>query len=167
MITICTSTISDIIVDTIDGFAQKSHLSEVFTSVIIIPFFSNIAEQVSAILFAYRNKMDLCVGITAGSAIQISLCVLPGCVLIGWAMDRSMTLFFNGFETCCLVMGVLSVSVVLQKGNTNWLAGLFFIGIYLMIAAGFWFHSREDLSFDEEDELNNSNSTVSDRHLNY
>eukprot|EP00594_Rhizosolenia_setigera_P012938 CAMPEP_0178976814 /NCGR_PEP_ID=MMETSP0789-20121207/24081_1 /TAXON_ID=3005 /ORGANISM="Rhizosolenia setigera, Strain CCMP 1694" /LENGTH=162 /DNA_ID=CAMNT_0020666021 /DNA_START=240 /DNA_END=724 /DNA_ORIENTATION=- len=43
VITICTSTISDIIVDTIDGFAQKSHLSEVFTSVIIIPFFSNIA----------------------------------------------------------------------------------------------------------------------------
>lgn len=149
-ITVCISAMSDIIVDTIDGFAQKSHMSEIFTSVIIIPFFSNIAEQVSAVIFAYRNKMDLCVGITAGSAIQISLCVLPGTVLIGWAMDRSMSLFFGGFETICLVMGVLSVSVILQGGTTNWLAGLFFISIYHMIAAGFWFHSREDLSTDEE-----------------
>lgn len=150
IITMGISSMSHIIVDTIDGFAQKSHISEVFTSVVIIPFFSNIAEQVSAVIFAYRNKMDLCVGITAGSAIQISLCVLPGSVLIGWVMDRSMSLFFNGFETCCLVMAVLSVSVILQGGTTNWLAGLFFISIYLMIAAGFWFHSIEDLSTDEE-----------------
>ena len=149
-ITVCISSMSDIIVDTIDGFAQKSHISEVFTSVIIIPFFSNIAEQVSAVIFAYRNKMDLCVGITAGSAIQISLCVLPGSVLIGWAMDRSMSLLFDGYEACCIVMAVLSVSVILQGGTTNWLAGLTFISIYTIIAAGFWFHSVEDLSIDEE-----------------
>lgn len=149
-ITIAISAMSDVLVDTIDGFALKSHISEVFTSVVVLPFFSNIAEQVSAVLFAYRNKMDLCVGITAGSAVQISLGVLPGTVLIGWAMDRSMSLFFNGFETCCLLMGVLSVSVILQGGTTNWLAGLFFIGVYLMIAAGFWFHLSEDLSTDEE-----------------
>ena len=61
-----------------------------------------------------------------------------------------MSLFFNGFETCCLVMAVLSVSVILQGGTTNWLAGLYFIAIYLLIAAGFWFHEREDLSTDEE-----------------
>ena len=58
--------------DTIDGFAARSKMSEVFTSVIIIPFFSNIAEMVSAIIFAYKNKMDLCIGVTVGSAIQIA-----------------------------------------------------------------------------------------------
>lgn len=63
---------SGIVVDTIDGFADKSKISEVFASVIIIPFFSNIAEAVSAIIFAYKNKMDLCIGVTVGSAIQIA-----------------------------------------------------------------------------------------------
>lgn len=63
---------SGIIVDTIDGFAMRSTVSEVFTSVIIVPYFSNIAEQVSAIIFAYKNKMDLCIGVTVGSAIQIA-----------------------------------------------------------------------------------------------
>lgn len=50
---------------------------------------------VSAVIFAYRNEMDLCIGITVGSAVQIALFVLPGSVLIGWAMDRSMSLFFR------------------------------------------------------------------------
>jgi Ca2+:H+ antiporter len=69
----------------------------------VVPFFSNIAEQTLSILFAYRNEIDLCVGITVGSAVQISLFVLPGSVLIGW-MVGSMSLFFHGFETASLLM---------------------------------------------------------------
>lgn len=155
-ITLCISAMSDIIVQTIDGFAFRVKLSEVFTALIVVPIFSNIAEQTSSILFAYRNKMDLCVGITVGSAIQISLFVLPGCVLIGWVVDRSMSLFFQGFETMCLVMGVLSVSAVLQGGTSNWLTGFFCIGVYMMIAAGFYFHEVEDLSTDEELKMHNA-----------
>ena len=124
---------SDILVDTIDGFAYKYGISEVFISLVILPYFSNIAVQgrlhyiflfndleigvfcltfywhrllhqfhveymffiVSAVIFAYRNEMDLCIGITVGSAVQIALFVLPGSVLIGWAMDHSMSLFFR------------------------------------------------------------------------
>ena len=55
---------SDILVDTIDGFAHRMSVSEVFTSMVVIPFFSNVAEQVSAFIFAYRNEMDLCIGVT-------------------------------------------------------------------------------------------------------
>jgi Ca2+:H+ antiporter len=141
---------SDILVDTIDGFAARCDLSEVFTSMVIVPFFSNVAEQVSAILFAYRNEMDLCVGVTVGSAIQIACFVLPGCVLIGMFVDRSMTLFMGGYETCCLFFGVVVVAAVLQGGTTNWLVGTALIGIYTMLAAGFWFHDMEDLAIDAE-----------------
>jgi Ca2+:H+ antiporter len=150
IITLCISAMSDILVDTIDGFASRCDLSEVFTSMVIVPFFSNVAEQVSAILFAYRNEMDLCVGVTVGSAIQIACFVLPGCVLIGMFVDRSMTLFMGGYETCCLFFGVVVVAAVLQGGTTNWLVGMSLIGIYAMLAAGFWFHEIEDLSIDAE-----------------
>jgi Ca2+/H+ antiporter len=44
IITAIISVLSDIIVETIDGFAARSKMSEVFTSVIIIPYFSNIGE---------------------------------------------------------------------------------------------------------------------------
>ena len=150
IITLCISAMSGILVDTIDGFAVRCHLSEIFTSMVIVPFFSNVAEQVSAILFAYKNKMDLCVGVTVGSAIQIATFVLPSCVVIAMLMDRSLTLYFRGYETTCLFLSVVCVACVLQGGTTNWLVGATLMGIYAMIAAGFWFHEIENLSVDEE-----------------
>jgi len=150
IITLAVSAMSEILVDTIDGFAIRLHISEVFTSMVIVPFFSNVAEQVSAILFAYRNEMDLCVGVTVGSAIQVASFVLPGCVIIGWFVDRSMTLYFHAYETVCLFLAVVVVAAILQGGTTNWLVGATCISVYVMIATGFWFHSLEDLSVDAE-----------------
>jgi Ca2+:H+ antiporter len=160
IITLCISAMSDILVDTIDGFAYRCHISEVFTSMVIVPFFSNVAEQVSAIIFAYRNEMDLCVGVTVGSAIQVATFVLPGCVLIGMFVDRSMTLFFRGYETCCLFLSVVVVAAILQGGTTNWLVGTSLIGVYVMIAAGFWFHELENLSTDAELIYNNDTNRM-------
>lgn len=150
IITFAVSAMSEILVDTIDGFAKRFHISEVFTSMVIVPFFSNVAEQVSAILFAYRNEMDLCVGVTVGSAIQVASFVLPGCVIIGWLVDRSMTLYFHAYETVCLFLAVVVVAAFLQGGTTNWLVGATCISVYVMIATGFWFHTTEYLSVDAE-----------------
>ncbi|KAL7568134.1 hypothetical protein ACA910_019528 [Epithemia clementina (nom. ined.)] len=159
IITVCISVMSDLLVDTIDGFAQRLHLSEVFTSMVIIPFFSNVAEQVSAFLFAYRDEMDLCVGVTVGSAIQIATFVLPGSVIIGYFMDRSMTLYFHGYETVCLFFAVVVVGAILQGGTTNWMTGAMLVGIYIMFASGIWFHELESLTTnDDEYTYNNNNS---------
>ena len=150
IITLCVSAITDVLVETIDGFALRMGVSQVFTSMVIVPFFSNVAEQVSAFIFAYRNEMDLCVGVTVGSAIQIATFVLPGSVLIGMVMDRSMTLFFHGYETVSLFFGVIVVGAVLQSGSTNWLVGAILVGIYIIFASGIWFHEFEELTIDAE-----------------
>jgi Ca2+:H+ antiporter len=158
LITCAISSLSDVIVDTIDGFAYRSKLSEVFTSIIIIPFFSNIAEQVSAVIFAFRNKMDLCIGVTVGSAAQVALFILPGTVLVGWYMDRPMSLYFQGYEVCCLLLSVICVGSVLQGGSTNWMSGFICIGIYWMIASGFSFHVDERLSWETQMAKNSTRS---------
>ncbi|CAB9516045.1 Vacuolar cation/proton exchanger [Seminavis robusta] len=156
IITLCISSMSDILVDTLEGFAQRSNLSQVFTSLVVVPYFSNIAEQASAILFAYRNEMDLCIGVTVGSAVQIGALVMPGSVLIGYMMDRSMTLYFHGFETMCYLFAVVVVAAVVQGGTTNWLVGATMIGVYVMMAAGFWVHETENLSIDAEMVIRNT-----------
>jgi Ca2+:H+ antiporter len=150
---------SDILVDTLEGFAQRANLSQVFTSLVVVPYFSNIAEQASAILFAYRNEMDLCIGVSVGSAIQIGALVMPGSVLIGYLMDRSMTLYFHGFETMCYLFAVVVVGAVVQGGTTNWLVGATMIAIYVMMAAGFWVHETENLSVDAESFIRNTTGT--------
>jgi len=56
----------------------------------------------------------------------------------------------RGFETCCLIFSVVSVAAVLQGGTTNWLVGAYLLGVYFMIAAGFFYHELENLSIDGE-----------------
>merc|ERR1712228_829917 len=86
----------------------------------------------------------------SGKCCSDSFVSAPRKLLIGWAMERSMSLFFRGFETCCLIFSVVSVAAVLQGGTTNWLVGMYLLGVYFMIAAGFWFHELENLSVDGE-----------------
>jgi Ca2+/H+ antiporter len=160
ILTLCISTLSDILVDTIDDFALSMRLSEVFTSMVVIPFFSNVAEQVSAFIFAYRNEMDLCVAVTIGSAVQIATFVLPGAVLIGMFMDRSMTLFFGAYETTCLFFSVLVVGAVLTSGTSNWLTGAMLVGIYVIFASGIWFHELEILTVDQEDSMGTTTDPI-------
>jgi len=138
MITLCIGAISDVLVDSLQGFAKRMDISEIFTSMIVVPFFSNVAEQVSAFLFAYRNEMDLVVGVTVGSAIQIATLVLPGSVLLGLFMGKSMTLCFQAYETVALLFSVVVVSAVLHGGTTNWLVGVLLVGMYLLFAGGVW-----------------------------
>eukprot|EP00588_Corethron_pennatum_P007760 CAMPEP_0194284768 /NCGR_PEP_ID=MMETSP0169-20130528/28506_1 /TAXON_ID=218684 /ORGANISM="Corethron pennatum, Strain L29A3" /LENGTH=212 /DNA_ID=CAMNT_0039030683 /DNA_START=975 /DNA_END=1609 /DNA_ORIENTATION=- len=143
LVSVYISVMSDVLIGSIGDFASEYEISEVFTAAIILPIFSNFAEQSSAVYFAYKNKINLCIAITLGSAIQIALQVLPGCVLYGWVKGKNMTLFFRGYETASLVISVLIVSCVLQGGTTNWLVGIFLMGTYFIVASGFWFHEME------------------------
>ena len=61
-----------------------------------------------------------------------------------------MTLYFHSYETACLFFCTVLVAAVLQGGSTNWLVGAMLIGIYIMFAAGIWFHEVENLSVDED-----------------
>ncbi|GMH71138.1 hypothetical protein TL16_g10964, partial [Triparma laevis f. inornata] len=135
--------LSDVLVGTIEAFTERNGLNPVFTASIVIPIFGNAAEHAASVMFAYRNKMDICLGIAVGSSIQIALCVLPACVLLGWITDREFSLYFEGYETACLVMTVMTVSFFLVGGTSNWLIGALFIGLYMIIAWGFWIHEKE------------------------
>ncbi|KAH7140464.1 hypothetical protein B0J13DRAFT_557801 [Dactylonectria estremocensis] len=46
-----------------------------------------------------KNKMDLAIGVAVGSSIQIAIFVTPLVVILGWVMDKEMSLFFTLFET--------------------------------------------------------------------
>jgi hypothetical protein len=59
-----------------------------------------------------------------------------------------------------VALAVIVVAAVLQGGTTNWLVGMTLIGVYVMMASGFWFHELEDLSTDAEIAILNSMSRV-------
>lgn len=69
--------------DAINDVSVKSGLSEAFLGLIILPIAGNACEHITAVLVAYKDKMDLAIGVALGSSIQIAIFVLPVLVLIG------------------------------------------------------------------------------------
>ena len=132
--------------NTLEEFTTKHNISAVFVAAVILPLFGNAAEHAASIVFAYRNKMDICLGIAIGSSIQIALCVIPFCVLIGWATGRELSLFFDGFETASLFVAVVTVCFLLQGGTSNWLVGLLLVCVYAIVCMGFWIHKLETIN---------------------
>lgn len=96
--TIIVAVAAEYLVDSIDSIVESAKISKTFIGLILIPIVGNAAEHVTAVVVAWRDKMDLAMGVAIGSSIQIALLVTPFLVVLGWAvLDQPLTL---RFETC-------------------------------------------------------------------
>lgn len=146
---LCTATalvafFSKFLVASIDGYCESSGVSRTFVGLIILPIVGNAVEHITAVTVAMKDKMDLSMGVAIGSCTQISLFVVPLTVLVGWAMDKPMTLNFPHFEIILYVLSVVTVSIVINYPKVNWLQGSLLITTYLLIAVGFWYEAVVD-----------------------
>jgi calcium/proton exchanger cax len=62
---------AEFLVDAIPDMIASSPVSEAFIGLIILPIVGNAAEHVTAVTVATKNKMDLSIGVSVGSSIQI------------------------------------------------------------------------------------------------
>lgn len=62
---------AEFLVDAIPLMIESSDVSEAFIGLIILPIVGNAAEHVTAVSVATKNKMDLSIGVSVGSSIQI------------------------------------------------------------------------------------------------
>lgn len=133
---------AEFLVSTIDDVTHSGGwLSESIIGLIILPIVGNMAEYITVVTVAMREKLDLAVAVSIGSSIQIALCVTPLTVLASWIMDREMILTFNYFEMSTLVGSVLLVNLIILGGGgeaadpaANSLKGGLMCGCYAMIA---------------------------------
>src|SRR5215218_9912422 len=82
--------ISEFLVGAIESARESLGLTEVFVGVIVVAIIGNAAEHSSAILMALRNKMDISIGIAAGSSLQIALFVAPLLVFASYLFDKQL-----------------------------------------------------------------------------
>src|SRR6202022_307775 len=90
--------ISDILVRSIEPVALRLGLTQLFIGVVVVAVVGNAAEHTSAIVMAAKNRMDLTLQITIGSATQIVMLVAPVLVLTSIVFAKPMNRFFNTFE---------------------------------------------------------------------
>jgi len=132
--------VSDILVDSIEPLVAKLGWSQLFVGVIFVAVVGNAAEHFSAVVVARKNRMDLALQISIGSATQIVLVVAPALVILGALLGQPMNLIFGTFELVALVLAVLIVNFVVQDGESNWLEGLQLLAAYLIMAIAFYLH---------------------------
>ncbi|KAF6827772.1 sodium calcium [Colletotrichum plurivorum] len=132
---------AEFLVGTIDEVTHQGHLSEAVIGLIILPIVGNVAEYVTVVTVASREKLDLALAVAVGSSIQIALCVAPLTVVAGWTMSRDLSLNFNLFEVAALMGTALLVShLVLSDGNgvlrASGLKGALMCACYVIIGFG-------------------------------
>lgn len=138
LVTLAVAVCAEYLVDSIDAIVEELHISKTFIGLILLPIVGNAAEHVTACVVAYKDKMDLAIGVAIGSSMQIALFVTPFLVILGWILGQPMTLHFQGFETVVFFLSVLVVNYLIQDGKSNYLEGCMCLGTYIIIALAFY-----------------------------
>lgn len=110
LVTVLVAVCAEYLVDSIDSIVASTGISKTFIGLILLPIVGNAAEHVTAVVVSYKSKMDLAIGVSIGSSMQIALLVTPFLVILGWIVGQPMTLHFETFETVVFFLSVLVVN---------------------------------------------------------
>jgi Ca2+:H+ antiporter len=130
---------SELLVGAVNEASRTLGMTEVFVGVVIVAVVGNAAEHSTAVVMAWKNQMDLAVGIAMGSALQIALFVAPVLVFVSYLRARPMDLLFSPMEVAALILAVLLARMVAEDGESNWLEGAMLLMIYAILAVAFFF----------------------------
>ncbi|MCJ7690036.1 MAG: calcium/proton exchanger [Clostridiaceae bacterium] len=143
IILICISVLlyftSEKLIYNIRDFTKDYNISQEFIGIILIPLLGNIGENVSTIMCAIQNKVDMSLEIAIGSSIQISLFVTPVLVVFSSLMGLNMTLLFPAFHIIMCGIAVGMSFLVFQDGKTYWLEGSILITSYMIITLAYYY----------------------------
>ncbi|CAN1846408.1 Vacuolar cation/proton exchanger 1 [Linum perenne] len=136
--TVFIALLSEYVVGTIESASDSWGISITFISIILLPIVGNAAEHAGSIIFAFKNKLDISLGVALGSATQISMFVVPFCVLVAWIMHVDMDLDFSLLETGCLAFTIIITAFTLQDGTSHYMKGVVLVLCYIVISACFF-----------------------------
>jgi Ca2+:H+ antiporter len=131
--------LSEVLVAAVEPAVERLGWTEFFIGVVIIPLVGNAAEHLVAVQVAAKDEMDLSLGISVGSGLQVALFVAPVLVFLSLAMGNPLTLVFNTFELAALGAASIIAALVSQDGKSNWMEGVQLLVVYLILALGFYF----------------------------
>lgn len=136
--TVAVAYVSENLVHTFQAVGETFGWTELFIGVVIVAIVGNAAEHASAIIMAYKNKMDIAVEIAVGSTLQVAMFVAPLLVLISLMFPVSMPLVFTMPELITMVTSALLMIIISNDGETNWFEGATLLAAYLIMGIGFY-----------------------------
>jgi Ca2+:H+ antiporter len=131
--------VSDWFVGALTAATRSLGLSQTFTGLVVVAIAANAVEHVVGIRFALRAKPEFAISTTLNSPLQVALLLTPVLVLVSNVVGPTkLTLVFPPLLVAALGVSAVVVVSIIFDGEYNWVEGVALVGLYLIIAASFW-----------------------------
>ncbi len=141
--TVLTAIVAEILVGSLETFAEGAGMSEFFVAAVIVAIVGNAAEHGGAVVVAYRGKMALAAEIALSSAAQVAVFLVPVVALLSLLIDP-LALGFRPVEIGALAFGLTVTALVLRGGTTSRARGAVLLVAYVAVAVAFWVAGSEE-----------------------
>ncbi|HET6384660.1 MAG TPA: calcium/proton exchanger [Armatimonadota bacterium] len=131
--------VSDWFVDALRPSMVTLGISESFVGMVIVAIAGNAVENVVGVQMAIRNNADLAVSLILNSSLQVALALIPALVIISRLIGGThLTLVLSPLLIASLGLAAILGALIVYDGESTWLEGLALMGLYVIIAASFW-----------------------------
>ena len=131
--------VSDWFVAALSPALSALHMSEAFAGLVVVAIAGNAVENVVGVQLAARNRSDYALSVILQSPVQIALVLIPALVLLSAVIGGAqLTLVLSPLLGVVLALTTLIAAFVVLDGESTWLEGACLVGLYVVIAASFW-----------------------------
>ena len=135
VVTVFIALVSEIFVGSVQAASESFGMSEPFVGFIVVALVGGAAEMTSAFSAARKNRLDLSISISLGSAAQIALFVAPVAVLASYLLAPSpMDIALWPGAVLMVLIATMTTSFVTSLGRSAWFVGVLLLAVYLFFA---------------------------------
>ncbi|CAI7653588.1 unnamed protein product [Penicillium bialowiezense] len=127
-------------------FIVERGVSDNFLGLILVPLVEKAAEHLTAVDEAWDNQINFALFHCLAPSIQTALFIAPLTVIVGWGMDKDMSLNFEIFMVVLLVLSILVVGNFLRDGKSNYLEGALCVLVYFIVAVCTWYYPSVEVT---------------------
>jgi Ca2+:H+ antiporter len=129
--------IAEILVGSIETFAETLHLSDFFVAAVIVAIVGNAAEHGGAVIVARRGRVKLATEIAVSSSAQVAVFLIPAVAVLSWAISP-LSFAFREVEIAVMGGAAILAALVLWRGRSTTRRGLVLIAAYGVAALVFY-----------------------------
>lgn len=133
--TVVVALVSEVFVASLTGATAALGLTQAFVGFVVVAIVGAAAEMTAAFSAARRNRLDLSLGISFGSSVQIALFVAPVLVLLSYLIGPSpMSLQFWPGAVVMIFVATMTAALTTANGHSAWFIGLLMLMVYAVFA---------------------------------
>jgi Ca2+:H+ antiporter len=134
--TVTTALVAEILVGSLEVFADRVGLTEFFVAAVIVAIVGNAAEHGGAVVVAFRGKIALAGEIALSSAAQVAVFLIPAVALLSWLIEP-LALSFRPVEIGALGASTIFTALVLFGGRSSRARGAVLLAAYVVVVVAF------------------------------